>query len=76
MSEHVKWGGLGSGGIARRRTIPEGIAAAPNARLAAVFDVDAGVNRAVAAQFGAAAALSVQETACYESARTGRAVDV
>ena len=28
----VKWGVIGSGGIARRRTIPEGIAAAPNAR--------------------------------------------
>ena len=61
MSEHVKWGVLGSGGIARRRTIPEGIAAAPNARLAAVFDVDGEVNRAVAAQFGAAAALSVPD---------------
>jgi predicted dehydrogenase len=52
---------LGSGGIARRRTIPEGITAARNARLAAVFDVDAKVNRAVAAQFGATAALSVPD---------------
>jgi predicted dehydrogenase len=61
MPERVKWGVLGSGGIARRRTIPEGIAAARNARLAAVFDVDAEVNRAVAAQFGATAALSVAD---------------
>ena len=52
MAERVRWGVIGSGGIARRRTIPEGIAAAPNAMLAAVFDVDGEANRAVAAQFG------------------------
>ena len=61
MPEQVKWGVIGSGGIARRRTIPEGIAAAPNACLAAVFDVDAEANRAVAAQFGAAAVGSVAD---------------
>ncbi len=61
MPEQVKWGVIGSGGIARRRTIPEGIAAAPNARLTAVFDIDAGANRAVAAQFGATASQSVEE---------------
>lgn len=61
MPELVKWGVIGSGGIARRRTIPEGIAAAPNARLAAVFDVDATANRTVADQFGAAAAESVED---------------
>ena len=60
MPSIVKWGVIGSGGIARRRTIPEGIAAAPNARLAAVFDVDAEANRAVAAQFGGAVAESVE----------------
>ncbi|HWQ97678.1 MAG TPA: Gfo/Idh/MocA family oxidoreductase, partial [Clostridia bacterium] len=61
MPEQVKWGVIGSGGIARRRTIPEGIAAAPNARLTAVFDVDSAANQAVAAQFGATAAKSVGE---------------
>ncbi len=61
MPEAVKWGVIGSGGIARRRTIPEGIAAAPDARLAAVFDVDAAVNRAVAAQFGGYLAASIEE---------------
>ena len=61
MPEIVQWGVIGSGGIARRRTIPEGIAAAPNARLAALFDVDAVANRAVAAQFGGAVAQSVED---------------
>jgi predicted dehydrogenase len=53
MSERVRWGVIGSGGIARRRTIPEGIMVARNAVLAGVFDVEGGVNRAVAEQFRA-----------------------
>jgi predicted dehydrogenase len=57
----VKWGVIGSGGIARRRTIPEGIEGAENARLAAVYDVNAAVNSAVAEQFGAEAAESVED---------------
>jgi predicted dehydrogenase len=57
----VRWGVIGSGGIARRRTIPEGIVPADNASLIAVFDVDSTVNREVAAQFGAAPASSVPE---------------
>lgn len=61
MPDRVKWGVIGSGGIARRRTIPEGIAAAPNAVLAAVFDLDAEANRAVAAQFGGSAVASVED---------------
>jgi predicted dehydrogenase len=61
MPDRVKWGVIGSGGIARRRTIPEGIAAAPNAVLAAVFDLEAEANRAVAAQFGGSAVSSVEE---------------
>ena len=35
----LKWGVIGSGGIARRRTIPEGIVPAANAELVAVFDL-------------------------------------
>ena len=31
MNKRIKWGVLGSGGIARRRTIPEGIVPAGNA---------------------------------------------
>ncbi|HNY42856.1 MAG TPA: Gfo/Idh/MocA family oxidoreductase [Bryobacteraceae bacterium] len=61
MPDAVRWGVIGSGGIARRRTIPEGIVAAPNARLAAAFDIDATTNSAVAAQFGASAADSVED---------------
>lgn len=36
----VKWGVIGAGGIAYRRTIPEGIIKAKNAQLTAVIDVD------------------------------------
>jgi len=48
----VKWGVIGAGGIARRRTIPEGIMAAPNAELVAVMDVDEEKARSVSEQFG------------------------
>jgi len=51
----TKWGVLGSGGIARRRTIPEAIIPADNAELVAVCDVDAAANEEVAREFGAAA---------------------
>jgi predicted dehydrogenase len=60
-SKNINWGVLGSGGIARRRTIPEGIVPARNARLVAVFDTNAGANAEVAKQYGAAAANSVDE---------------
>ena len=33
MSKKIKWAVIGSGGIARRRTIPEGIVPAENAEL-------------------------------------------
>lgn len=39
MTGKIKWGVIGAGGIARRRTIPEGILPASNATLVAVFDV-------------------------------------
>jgi len=61
MDGRVRWGVIGSGGIARRRTIPEGIAPASNAVLAAVYDVDTDANREVARQFGAAAAGCLDE---------------
>ena len=60
MADKVRWGVIGSGGIARRRTIPEGIVPAGNAELAAVCDVDAEANAEVAREFGAAAGESVQ----------------
>ena len=40
MSSKIRWGVIGSGGIARRRTIPEGHRAGEQRRLVAVFDVD------------------------------------
>ncbi len=56
----VKWGVIGSGGIARRRTIPEGILPAQNARLVAVYGTNAKTNREVAKQYGAIATESVE----------------
>jgi len=61
MARTVKWGVLGSGGIARRRTIPEGLVPADNARLVAVYDVNAATNAEVARQLGVTAARSVEE---------------
>ena len=61
MSQNIRWGVIGSGGIARRRTIPEGIVPAANAELAVVFDVNARANREVARQFNAQAAGSIRE---------------
>jgi predicted dehydrogenase len=61
MPRRIKWGVIGSGGIARRRTIPEGFAVASNAELASVFDVDDAANQAVAASFGARACRSIEE---------------
>ncbi|HOV74778.1 MAG TPA: Gfo/Idh/MocA family oxidoreductase [Candidatus Hydrogenedentes bacterium] len=57
----TKWGVWGSAGIARRRTIPEGIAMADNAELAAVYDINAEANREVAKQFGAKACATEDE---------------
>jgi predicted dehydrogenase len=52
---------VGSGGIAKRRTIPEGILPASNAVLTAVFDVDKAANAAVAEASGARACASLEE---------------
>jgi len=59
--EKIRWGVLGSGGIARRRTIPEGIVAAGNAELVSVYDINAKANEEVAKQFDASAAGSIDE---------------
>ncbi|OHB49274.1 MAG: hypothetical protein A2Y10_03290 [Planctomycetes bacterium GWF2_41_51] len=61
MTSKVKWGVLGSGGIARRRTIPEGIMKASNAELVSVFDINDTVNSDVANQYGANAAESIEQ---------------
>ncbi len=61
MKNKIKWGVIGSGGIARRRTIPEGIMNAEHAMLTAVYDIDQEVNAAVAGQFNARAVGSIDE---------------
>jgi len=61
MENKIKWGVIGSGGIAQRRTIPEGIITADHADLVAVFDIDAEVNNAVAEKFRTKAVNSIQE---------------
>ena len=61
MVGKIRWGVIGSGGIALRRTIPEGIVPAANAELVAVYDIHAAVNQEVGRKFGAAAVASVAE---------------
>lgn len=48
----IGWGVIGAGGIADRRTIPEGIMPAANAELVAVMDVSEERVRAVSAKYG------------------------
>lgn len=40
MKQKIQWGVIGAGGIADRRTIPEGMVGARNARLAALMDAN------------------------------------
>jgi len=61
MAKKIKWGVLGSGGIARRRTIPEGIVAAENAELVTVYDINNEVNTQVAKEFSAVASTGIDE---------------
>lgn len=61
MENKIKWGVIGSGGIARRRTIPEGIMHADHAILTSVYDINAEVNTSVAKEFNAKAVNSIQE---------------
>jgi predicted dehydrogenase len=60
MSDKIKWGVIGSGGIARRRTIPEGIIKANNAELSVVYDINTQVNADVAKDFDAKQATSIE----------------
>lgn len=57
----TKWAILGSCGIAKRRTIPEGIVVADNAELVAVYDVNTKANEMLAEVFGVTAASSEEE---------------
>ena len=57
----VNWGVIGAGGIADRRTIPEGITQAGNAKLVAVMDADEGRAKEVARKYGARYYLQEQD---------------
>jgi len=61
MNRKINWGVIGSGGIAKRRTIPEGLVPATNAQLVAVFDVNGTANSEVARHFNARAVANVEE---------------
>lgn len=61
MNNKVRWGVIGSGGIARRRTIPEGIMHAEHAKLISVYDLNQDANNEVAKEFQARAVRSVKE---------------
>jgi predicted dehydrogenase len=61
VENKIKWGVIGSGGIARRRTIPEGIMHADHATLTSVYDINTEANTSVAQEFKAKAVNSIQE---------------
>lgn len=61
MGNLIKWGVIGSGGIARRRTIPEGITKSNHAQLISVYDINRAVNEDVASEFNVKAAESIDE---------------
>lgn len=52
MKRYIRWGVIGCGGIAARRTIPELTRAAENAKLVSVMDANKARAAEVAAQFG------------------------
>jgi len=66
LENKIKWGVIGSGGIARRRTIPEGIVPAKNAKLIAVYDINQDSNSAVGKEFGAIATTSIKDLLATE----------
>jgi predicted dehydrogenase len=61
MGRTIRWGVLGSGGIARRRTIPEGILRSADTELVAVYSRNPTNNATVAREFGCRPAANVEE---------------
>ncbi|NPV07086.1 MAG: Gfo/Idh/MocA family oxidoreductase [Anaerolineae bacterium] len=57
----VRWGVIGAGGIADRRTIPEMLQVADNAQLVALMDVSAEAVARVAAKYGVSAIYTDEE---------------
>lgn len=60
MNKRVRWGVIGSGGIAQRRTIPEGLVPAQHAELISVYDINTEANEAVAKKYNAIPAISIE----------------
>ncbi|MCK5703150.1 MAG: Gfo/Idh/MocA family oxidoreductase [Cyclobacteriaceae bacterium] len=61
MNKKINWGVIGSGGIAKRRTIPEGIIPAEHANLVSVYGTNQDSNNSVAEEFNAIAVNSIRE---------------
>jgi len=63
MTTHksIGWGVIGACGIARRRTIPEGISPAENATIEALTDIDLEGARQTAQEFGGRVCNSIEE---------------
>ena len=59
--DKVRWGVLGACGIAKRRTVPEGIVPATNAELLALMDVDGDGVRDMANAFGVRACTCIEK---------------
>ncbi len=66
MKDKVAWGVVGSCGIARRRTIPEGIVPAANAKLVGLYDCNQEGNAEAARTFGTQAFKSLEELLAAE----------
>lgn len=60
VMKKIKWGVIGAGGIARRRTIPEGLVPARNAELTALYSTHPEVGQEVADQYNAKTATSLE----------------
>lgn len=59
--DKIGWGVIGACGIAKRRTVPEGIVPATNTTLEALTDIDLEGARAMAEQFGGRAYATMEE---------------
>ncbi len=59
----VRWGVIGAGGIADRRTIPEGILPARNAELVALLDKDVSLLKALSKKYGVKAHMDLESLA-------------
>ncbi|MBC7319856.1 Gfo/Idh/MocA family oxidoreductase [bacterium] len=57
----VNWGVIGCGGIAYRRTIPEGFINAKNARLISVMDIDSNKAKEVGERFGVEYSTNIED---------------